>query len=87
MNERGRQRWKSIKLIFGPTVFNRYVLSLEEAGVLQALAKSAQRLNESVRGLGVKKPDHRHRGLLRPRRARPRRRRAAEQRDELAPLV
>ena len=35
---------------------------------------------------GVKIPDHRHRRLLRPRRERPRRRRAAEQRDELAPL-
>ena len=34
-----------------------------------------------------KKADHRHAlGLLRPRRERPRRRRAAEQRDELAPL-
>ena len=31
-------------------------------------------------------PDHRHRRLLRARRERPRRRRAAEQRDELAPL-
>ena len=34
----------------------------------------------------VEKPDHRHRRLLRARRERPRRRRAAEQRDELAPL-
>jgi hypothetical protein len=33
---------------------------------------------------GTKKSDHRHRRLLRPRRERPRRRRAAEQRDELA---
>ena len=32
------------------------------------------------------KPDHRHRRLLRARRQRPRRRRAAEQRDEFAPL-
>ena len=31
-------------------------------------------------------PTHRHRRLLRPRRERPRRRRAAEQRDELAPF-
>ena len=34
----------------------------------------------------VEEPDHRHRRLLRPRRERPRGRRAAEQRDELAPL-
>ena len=32
------------------------------------------------------KPDHRHRRLLRARRQRPRGRRAAEQRDELAAL-
>ena len=32
----------------------------------------------------MKEPDHRHRRLLRARRERPRRRRAAEQRDELA---
>jgi hypothetical protein len=34
----------------------------------------------------VEEPDHRHRRLLRPRRERPRGR-AAEQRDELAPVV
>ena len=33
----------------------------------------------------MEEPDHRHRRLLRPRRQRPCRRRAAEQRDELAP--
>src|SRR5262249_4495926 len=33
---------------------------------------------------GIQKPDHRHRRLLRPRRERPARYRAAEQRDELA---
>ena len=33
----------------------------------------------------VEKPDHRHRRLLRTRRERPRGRRAANKRDELAP--
>ena len=37
-------------------------------------------------GMDAEKPDHRHRLLLRARRERPRRRRAAEQRDELAAL-
>jgi hypothetical protein len=36
--------------------------------------------------LAVEKPDHRHHRLLRMRRERPSRSRAAEQRDELAPL-
>ena len=40
----------------------------------------------SHRAIQIEKSDHRHRRLLRPRRERPCRRRAAEQRDELAPL-
>jgi len=35
----------------------------------------------------MEESDHRHRRLLRPRRERPRGSRAAEQRDELAPLT
>jgi hypothetical protein len=34
----------------------------------------------------MEEPDHRHRRLLRACRNRPRRRRSAEQRDEIAPL-
>src|SRR5262249_45538595 len=73
-----------------PSVCDRYVLALDIASVFQALAKSAQtvrnrlsrnRLRRSV----VEEPDHRHCRLLRARRERPRRRRAAEQDDELAP--
>src|SRR5262249_61314929 len=59
------------------------VLDLNKAGLLQALAQPAHALRERVRRCGVEKPDHRHRRLLRPRRER-QRRRAAEQRDELA---
>src|SRR6185295_16351646 len=43
-------------------------------------------VGELVRRCGVQEPDHRHRLLLRARRERPCSRRAAEQRDELAPL-
>jgi hypothetical protein len=38
----------------------------------------------SISRVGVEEPDYRHRRLLRPCRNRPSRRRAAEQRDELA---
>ena len=72
-------------LTLGPAVFDRHVLALDIAGFLQALAKCAQAVRERVRRCAVEKPDHRHRRLLRARRERPRRR-AAEQRDELAPL-
>src|SRR5258708_5054862 len=42
-------------------------------------------LPERIGRVAAEEPDHRHRGLLRARRERPRRR-APEQRDELAPL-
>src|SRR5262249_28048058 len=83
-NQFGRQRRQSIDLIFGPTVLDRHVLALDIAGVLQALAKSAKRLRESLGRLHVEESDHRRRLLLRARRERPRGRSAAEQCDEVA---
>jgi len=82
----GRQRGQPIELIVSPAVFDRHVLALDVAGVLQALTKSAQTIGEPIRRCGVEKSDHRHRCLLRPCRDRPRRRRPAEQRDEVAAL-
>src|SRR5262249_46787115 len=76
----------SIKLIVCPAVFNRDVLALEVAGLLQATMKSAQTVREFIGRCRVEKPDHRHRRLLRPRRERPHHCRAAEQRDERATL-
>jgi hypothetical protein len=52
------------------------------ADVLQTLAKCARSVRQRVRRC----TDHRHRALLRVRRERPCRRRAAEQHNELAPL-
>ena len=85
-NEVSRQLRQPIELILRPAVFDRDVLALDIAGVFEALAKCAQTLRKRVGRRGVEEPDHRHRRLLRPRRERPRCRRAAEQRDELAPL-
>src|SRR5262249_23343328 len=66
------------------TVFDRDVLGLDIAVILQALAKCWQyNVRERAR-LAVEEPNHRHRTLLRACRDRPRRH-AAEQRDELAP--
>src|SRR5262245_64674071 len=84
-NQLGRQLRQPIKLILAPTVYDRYVIALDIAGVLEALAKSAQTVLDSLRRSVIKEADHRHRALLRARRERPRGRRAAEQRDELAP--
>src|SRR5262249_21826391 len=64
---------------------DRDVLALDIAGVFETLAECAQKVPECVRRLIVEKPDHRHRRLLCARRERPSGR-AAEQRDEIAPL-
>ena len=72
--------------LLGPAVFERHVLALDIAGLFQALAKGAQALGDRLRRSGLEEADHRHRRLLRARRERPRGRRAAEQRDELAPF-
>src|SRR5262249_41035976 len=61
------------------------VLALLIARLLQALAEEAHAVGIAVGRRGMEKPDHRHRPLLGLRRNGPSRRRAAEQRDELAP--
>src|SRR5262249_6308147 len=85
-NQLGRQLRQPIKLILAPTVYDRYVIALDIAGVLEALAKSAQTVLNSLRRSVIKEADHRHRRLLRARREWTRGDRAAEQRDELAPF-
>ena len=50
-NQFGRQRRQSIDLILGPAVFDRHVLALDIAGVLQALAKCAQTVRESCQAI------------------------------------
>jgi hypothetical protein len=80
----GRQRRQSIDLIFGPAVFNRHVLALDEACILQALAKSAQTVRQLLRRSLVEEPDHRPRRLLRARRERPTPRRTADESNEIA---
>src|SRR6516164_11143165 len=80
-------QWRQlIKLILGPAVFDCDILALTKAAVLKPLTKSAEQMRVRGGRCTVKKSDHRHRRLLRVRRERPRDRRAAEQRDERAPL-
>src|SRR4051812_45167620 len=85
MNQFRRKRRKLIDLVLSPAVFNRYVLAFDIAYPFEALTKGTQALCPPVKRLEVKKPNHRHRRLLRPCRERPRDRRAAEQCDELPP--
>src|SRR5262244_3931850 len=67
-----------------PSVFDRDVLPLDVTGVTQASVKSREKLACQFERCKVEKPDHRHRRLLRARRARPCHSRAAEQGDEIA---
>src|SRR5262245_18332510 len=82
----GQQFRQPIELTLRPAVFDRNVVTLNVASVLQALTKCAQTIRVCVRRCGVKELKPRHCRLLRPRRVRPYCRRAAEQRNELATL-
>jgi hypothetical protein len=78
-------RRQPIDLIVGPAIFDRHVLAFDIAGVLQALAECAQTVPERVRRCAAEESDPRDR-LLPARREWPDNRRAADQRDELAPV-
>src|SRR5439155_12115834 len=82
-NQLGCQLWQPIEPILGPAMLNHLIFALDEARLLQALAKCAQAIRVSVGPCGVQEADYRHPRLLRARDERPRSR-AAEQRDELA---
>src|SRR5262249_36677908 len=84
-NQFGRQLRQPLELTLSPAIFDRHVLALDIAGVLEALAECAHTVRKRVRRCTAEEPDHRHCRLLRACRPRPRNRRAEEQRDELAP--
>src|SRR5262249_5014231 len=73
------------KPTFGPPVFDRHVLALDIACVLQTLAKSAHTVHDRVRRLAVEESDYRRRPLLRARRERPHGPRAAECSQQFPP--
>src|SRR5262245_44433150 len=78
------QGGQSLQMILRPAVFNAQVSALDVAGVRQAATNRSNVLASCFERPGFEIADHRHRRLLRPRWKRPRRR-AAEQRDEVAP--
>src|SRR5262249_2416391 len=73
---------------FRQAILDGNVLALDVAGFTNALSECGQKACTigKERPRSAEEPDHRHRGLLRARRKRPRGRRAAEQRYELAPF-
>src|SRR5262245_5034856 len=80
----GRQFRQPLGFIVRPSVFDLYVAALKEADFTQAFAECREHRCAGLGRTSVEISDHRHWRLLRTCRDRPRRRRAAEQRDERA---
>src|SRR5262249_36296029 len=86
MDQIGCQFRKAIEPAFRPAIFDRDVAALDIARFRQGLAQGGETAAHQIAWRrAAEKSDHRHRRLLRARCERPRRRRAAEQRDEIAP--
>src|SRR5260221_13793423 len=88
MDEVGHHSRKSIELTPRPAIFDQNVAAIDETGFTQAQAECRHKIGPRLGRTSMEKPDHWHRGLLRPRRERPkngrRGRRAADKRDEIA---
>src|SRR5262249_19303896 len=82
----GRKRRQSIMLVFCETVFDRHIAAVDITGFTQAATERGREIGPVILTERVQEPDHRHRWLLRARRAAPRRNCATEKRDKLAPL-
>src|SRR5262245_17023241 len=68
-----------------PAKFDGNILALDVARLFQAAAECSDERCPLIGRAAVQMADHRHPQLLRARRDRPRYRRAADQRNELAP--
>ena len=82
----GHERRQPIVFAVQPVVLDSDVLALDVAGFVEAFTERTNTAHGGLLRLSVDEADHGHRWLLRPRRKRPRCRRAAEQSDELAPF-
>ena len=85
-NQIGHQCRQAIVLALQPVVLDCHVLAFDGAGFVEAFAERGRIARVGIGRSVSDKPDHRHRRLLCARRERPRGRRAAEQRDEIAPF-
>src|SRR5262249_10163948 len=85
-NQIGREGPQTIILAFRPSIFDRQVATFDIADFAQSLMESTQPGRITVGRCALEKTDRWHRSLLRPGRERPHGRRAAKNRDELAPF-
>ena len=86
LDQLGCKCWQAVKVAVRPPVLDRHVLCRDVAGFSEASSKALQLWSDLHGRRGMEKPNHRHRRLLPMRPKRPSCRRAAEKRDELAPL-
>src|SRR5262245_42963982 len=80
----GCEVWQSIGLGLRPAILDRHVLALGITAFTNALPECGHKICTISRLRDAEEPDHRHRRLLRARRERPCRCRAAEKCNELA---
>jgi hypothetical protein len=67
-----------------PVVLDRHVSVFDIAGFVKTIPEGGHKTGEGIGRSDLKEPYHRHRPLLRIRRERPHRRRAAEKGDDIA---
>jgi hypothetical protein len=84
-HEIGGEPCQSIVLTVSRAIVEGDVLTLDKPCFIETLANDRNERRVHSGRTAAEQSDHRKRTLLRPRRERPRCRRAAEQRDELAP--
>src|SRR5262245_57706394 len=84
MNKISRQCRQFVVPAFGPEIFDRHILALDKSGRLQPQAECAQPVYVQVGRVAAHKPNSWQLSRLRARPERPRHRRAAEERYELA---
>src|SRR5262249_32151296 len=75
---------QSVDLVLRPAILDHDILALDVAGFANALPECGQIACTISKRRAAEESDHWHRRLLRACRKRPRRRRAADQRDEFA---
>ena len=83
----GRQSGQPVVLTVRPAVLDRNIPSINKTGLVETLTKRCCDEHLRVSRAAVEKSDNRQVTLLRARRERPRNRRAAQQRHELAPVA
>jgi hypothetical protein len=84
-HEIGGERRQFAVIAVRPAELDRNVLALAKTALLETAPKRFKQVHRVLRRPAAHEADHRHHRLLGMRHQRPRRRRAAEKRDELAP--